>query len=155
MNADPVVMEYFPSTQTVEESDATIARGEVNFEQHGYGFWALEVPGEEPFAGFVGLQPVPADMPCAPAVEIGWRLTPRLWGRGLVTEAGRAALAYGFGHLELSEIVAFTAAGNARSRAVMERLGMTREPADDFLHPALPVGHPLQSHVLYRIAAPT
>jgi RimJ/RimL family protein N-acetyltransferase len=86
-----------------------------------------------------------------PCVEVGWRLAFEHWGRGYATEAARLALAYGFGSLALSEVVSFTSTGNHRSRAVMERLGMRRDPADDFDHPALPESHPLRRHVLYRI----
>ena len=85
--------------------------------------------------------------------EIGWTLARRHWGHGYATEAARAALAFGFDSLALPEIVSFTVPGNTRSRALMERLGMTRDPADDFDHPSIPDGHPLRRHVLYRLPA--
>jgi RimJ/RimL family protein N-acetyltransferase len=88
------------------------------------------------------------------AVEIAWRLTRLFWGGGYATEAARAALDYGFGKLGLAEIVAVTVPANARSRGVMERLGMIRQPADDFDHPNLPEG-PLKRHVLYRLRHPS
>ena len=149
MNADPAVMRHFPRPLTREESDALAERADAEFDQCGYGLWAVEVPGEAEFIGFVGLSlhrffPVP---------EIGWRLDRPFWGRGYATEAARAALEDGFARLGLREIVSFTSPLNTPSVAVMERLGMTHDPADDFDHPNLPEGHPLRHHVLYRIAA--
>ena len=104
------------------------------------------------FAGFVGLSPVPDEMPFAPAVEVGWRLARWAWGRGYATEAGVASLAYGFDALGVGEIVSFTAIPNEPSIAVMERIGMTRDPTGDFEHPLIAQGDPLRPHVLYRIA---
>jgi ribosomal-protein-alanine N-acetyltransferase len=145
-------MEYFERTLTRAESAQLIADIERGFEQRGYGLWALELPGEMELAGFVGLTPVDADLPCAPAVEIGWRMARAAWGRGLATEAARGVVRFAFEELELEELVATTSVPNRRSRAVMERLGMTRDPAGDFDHPRLAAGHPLAPHVLYRLA---
>jgi RimJ/RimL family protein N-acetyltransferase len=151
INADPAVMEHFPSTLSPQESTALADRIERCFEHRGYGLWAVEVLGEEDFIGFVGLAPVEVAVSFAPAVEIGWRLARSHWGRGLATEAARAALAFGFGELELAEVVSFTATRNLRSRGVMERLSMRRDPREDFEHPELAPGDPLREHVLYRI----
>jgi len=153
MNADPRVMEFFPGTLSRAESDALADRIEAHLRERGFGLWAIEAPGIAPFIGFAGLSVPRFDAPFMPCVEIGWRLAVAHWRKGYATEAARLALAYGFDTLELPEIVAFTAATNLRSRAVMERLGMHRDPADDFDHPALPEGDPLQRHVLYRLAA--
>ena len=152
LNADPAVMAHFPSRLDRAASDALAARIRAHHVAHGWGAWAVEVPGEEDFIGFVGLQRVPFEAPFTPAVEIAWRLARAHWGRGFATEAASAALAFGFERLALPEIVAFTVPANARSRAVMERLGMTRDPADDFDHPRLPEGHALRRHILYRMA---
>lgn len=151
MNADPEVMRHFPGLLTSEQSDAFVDRIERHFEEHGFGLWALELPGAAPFIGFAGLQ-IPSFMP---AVEVGWRLDKDFWGHGYATEAARAAIADGFERAGLAEIVSFTAPANVRSVAVMERLGMTHDPADDFDHPNLPEGHPLRRHVLYRISSNT
>jgi RimJ/RimL family protein N-acetyltransferase len=105
--------------------------------------------------GFAGLAVSGFEAHLTPAVEVGWRLARPAWGNGYATEAGRAALAFGFEQADLSEVVSFTSAGNVRSRAVMGRLGMSHDPADDFDHPSLPADDPLCRHVLYRIAAPT
>ena len=158
MSADPAVMEYFPATLSRAESDAVAERLKSLIEENGIGFWALEVPGEAPFIGFAGIQNVMFEAPFTPApparaVEIGWRLARAHWGKGYASEAARAALAYGFGELGLSEIVSFTAEGNLRSQAVMERIGMTRDAGGDFDHPNLPEGHKLRRHVLYRISS--
>jgi len=154
LNADPQVMEHFPATLTRAQSDALIEQIELCFKTHGYGAWAVEVPGEIELAGFVGLWPQnDPRLAFAPAVEIGWRLSRISWGRGIATEAATAALAYGFDRLGIEEVVSFTSAGNARSRAVMERLGMRHDPAEDFLHPQIDVAHRLARHVLYRLRA--
>lgn len=153
LNADPRVMEFFPAVLSRAESDGLAARIRLHMETHGFGLWAVEVPGTAPFIGFVGLMTVPPALPFAPAVEVGWRLAREHWGRGYATEAARAAVEFGFGVLGLGEIVSFTADRNRPSRAVMERLGMTYSPAEEFEHPSIPAGHPLQPHVLYRLAA--
>lgn len=154
LNADPAVMEHFPAPLTREESDALADRIEQDFERHGFGLWAVELRESGEFVGFTGLAVPPFEAHFTPAVEVGWRLARSAWGHGYATEAGRAALAFGFEGFGLEEIVSMTAVGNARSRAVMERLGMTRDPADDFDFPTLAVGDPLRPHVLYRLAAP-
>jgi RimJ/RimL family protein N-acetyltransferase len=151
LNADPVVMEHFPSTLDREASDAFADRIEAGFDARGYGLWAVEIPGEAEFIGFVGLALHDFPAHFTPAAEIGWRLARDYWGRGFATEAARTAIGDGFERVGLGEIVSFTAATNIRSVAVMQRLGMTHDPADDFDHPRLPVGHHLRRHVLYRL----
>jgi ribosomal-protein-alanine N-acetyltransferase len=150
MNADPEVMEFFPRVLTRGESDGLVERIEAGFERDGFGLWAVEVRETGEFVGFAGLNRVGFEAPFTPAVEVGWRLARAAWGNGYATEAGRAALAFGFERVGLAEIVSFTTVANHRSRAVMERLGMTRDPAEDFEHPSLPSGHPQRPHVLYR-----
>jgi RimJ/RimL family protein N-acetyltransferase len=150
MNADPRVMEFFPKPLNRTESDARAAGIRDHFVRHGFGLWAVEAPGVADFIGFVGLSVPGFEAHFTPCVEIGWRLAHEHWGKGYATEAALAALDFGFRGLVLEEIVSFTVPANRRSRAVMERIGMTRSPADDFDHPALPEGHPLQRHVLYR-----
>lgn len=152
LNADPVAMEFFASTLTRDESDAMVGRLRAAIEVNGWGFWCLEIDGH--CAGFTGLNVPTFDAPFMPALEIGWRMLPRYWGRGYATEAARLALEHGFGVLKAREIVAFTAPVNARSRAVMERLGMRHDLTGDFDHPRVAVGHPLRRHVLYRISRP-
>lgn len=151
MSADPRVMEFFPSTYTRERADETFARFRDGLAERGYGWWALEIPGVMPFAGTVAIAHVPADVPCAPAVEVGWRLAVAAWGHGFATEAAAEALRFGFATLEIDEIVAFTAAINVRSRRVMERLGMRHDRARDFAHPRIGDDSPLKAHVLYGL----
>ena len=151
LNADPAVMEHFPNPLSQEESTASAERIQAHIARHGFGFWAVEAPGVAPFIGFVGLAHVPFEAPFTPAVEMGWRLARACWGQGYGSEAARAAVADGFGRLDLPEIVSFTVPGNWRSRRVMERIGAMRDPAGGFDHPRLPEGHPLRSHVLYRL----
>lgn len=151
MNADPVVMECFPNTLSAEESDAVVERIARHFDELGFGLWAVEVKDGASFIGFVGLSTPRFEAHFTPCVEIGWRLAAPYWGQGYATEGARAALDFGFRHAGLDEIVSLTAVQNQRSRRVMERIGMTRSPAEDFDHPVLPAGHRLARHVLYRI----
>ena len=151
LNADPQVMEFFPKVLTRAESDAVAGRIRDHFARHGFGFWAVEAPGAADFVGFVGLAVPSFAAHFTPCVEIGWRLAREHWGHGYATEAATAALAFGFGDRALEEIVAFTVPANIPSRRVMGRLGMRRLPSDDFEHPAIADGHPLRSHVLYRL----
>ena len=153
MNSDARVMEFFRSRLSRAESDAMVDGIERHFSQHGFGLWALEVPAVAPLVGFVGLAIARFDAPFTPCVEVGWRLAFEHWGHGYATEAARLALGYGFGTLALPQIVSFTSAANHRSRAVMERLGMRHDAADDFDYPTMPEGHPLRPHVLYRLGA--
>lgn len=151
MNADPRVMEHFPAPMTRAESDAMIDRIEARFSDRGYSLWAAELRPTGEFIGFIGLSVPGFQARFTPCVEIGWRLAAAYWGRGLATEGAQAVVRHGFEVLGLNELVSFTTEGNMRSRRVMERLGMTRNPADDFDHPNIPAGHPMRPHVLYRL----
>ena len=157
MNADPTVMEFFPKLMSRAESDALAERADALFDTFGYGLFAIEAQGETAFAGFVGLSPFtaaePAPLPFAPGVEVGWRLAHGVWGRGYAPEAAAACLKLGFA-AGLDEIVSFTSVINERSQSVMRKIGMRRDPADDFAHPRLAESDPLRPHVLYRIRRP-
>lgn len=133
------------------ESDAFVDRILESWSTRGFGLFAVEVPGEARFIGFVGLAYHDFPAPFTPCVEVGWRLARAHWRRGYATEAARESLRFGFDELGLDEIVSMTYRGNLRSRAVMERIGMSHDPADDFDHPRVPAGHPVRPHVLYRI----
>ena len=153
LNTHPDVVASLGPAPTRSESDAMVERFTAELEREGWGLWAVEVPGGTPFAGMVGLHRMSASMPCAPAVEVGWRLHPDTWGRGYATEAAAASLRYGFDQGGLEEIVAITTTQNVRSQAVMARLGMVRDLEGDFDHPSVPEGSPLRRHVLYRVTA--
>jgi RimJ/RimL family protein N-acetyltransferase len=158
MNGDPEVMEFYPAPppeaqSAVERSAAHVERIEAGFAERGFGLWAVELPGEAGFIGFIGLQPVDAQLPFVPAVEVGWRLARPFWGRGLATEGAAASMRFAFEELELPSLVAYTAAVNARSRRVMERLRMRRDPGEDFAYPGIAAGDRLCEHVLYRADA--
>ncbi|MFH8371124.1 GNAT family N-acetyltransferase [Streptomyces sp. NPDC018031] len=152
MNADPEVREHLGELLTREESDAAVALMQAGFDQRGYGWWALETRETGEFIGRAGLDEVGGDMPFT-GVDVGWRLARSAWGRGYATEAALACLAFGFEALGLPEVVASTTVDNLRSQAVMRRIGMTRDPADDFEDPSVPEG-PLRPCVLYRIPRP-
>jgi RimJ/RimL family protein N-acetyltransferase len=154
LNADPEVMRYFPSTRTRAESDALVDRLDAAIEADGFGLWAVERRDSGAFVGFVGLSRPTFDPALVGQVEIGWRLAREAWGQGVATEAAREVVRFAFdpSGADLPALVSFTAATNEPSRRVMRRLGMTHDPADDFEHPALPRGHALRPHVLYRLS---
>jgi RimJ/RimL family protein N-acetyltransferase len=153
LNTHPLVVESLGSSPSRAESDALIDRFSEEMARDGWAPWAVGVAGGAPFVGMTGLHRVNASLPCAPAVEVAWRLHPQHWGHGYATEAAAAALDYGFGEAGLDEIIAFTTTLNTRSQAVMERIGMVRDPEGDFDHPREPEGSPLRRHVLYRATA--
>jgi RimJ/RimL family protein N-acetyltransferase len=151
VNADPRVAEFLRGTLDRAASDALVDRIRDHWATNGHGLWAVERVDDGAFLGFVGLATHAFEAAFMPSVEVGWRLAAAAWGHGYATEAARAALRFGFEDLELAEIVSFTVPANVKSRAVMERLGMTRDAAGDFEHPRFPEGHRLRQHVLYRL----
>ena len=150
LNADPEVMEYYPSTLTETQSHAFADKVKNLMAQRGWGFWAIELKETHHFIGFVGLHKPEITLPFTPCVEIGWRLARTHWGRGYVTEAGQEILRFGFEKLLLTEIVSFTAIINQRSERVMQRLGMINTQ-QNFNHPNIIAGDRLQEHILYKI----
>jgi RimJ/RimL family protein N-acetyltransferase len=156
MNQDPAVMEFMQGLQDPEVSNAFIDKVEAHWDAHGWGLWALEVPGVAPFVGFTGLWPATHVLGYGSA-ETGWRLARSAWGHGYATEAAREALRYGFREVGMDEIVSFTVPENVRSRAVMERIGLERVPDGDFDHPSVDaIAYPhIVRHVLYRLDRPT
>jgi RimJ/RimL family protein N-acetyltransferase len=151
LNADPCVMEFMPGRLTPEASDELMERVQRHFEIHGFGLFAAELRMDHSFLGFIGLSIPNFDAPFMPAIEVGWRIAARHWGKGLATEGAHEVLRFGFESVGLDSAVSFTVPGNVRSLRIMEKLGMTHDPADDFDHPRLPAGHALQRHVLYRL----
>jgi RimJ/RimL family protein N-acetyltransferase len=151
INADPRVMEFLPGLLAPDESDKLLDRADAHFEQHGFGPFAAELREEGTFLGYIGLYVPAFEAHFTPAVEIGWRLDANYWGCGLATEGAHAVVRHAFTDLGLDRLVSFTVPDNLRSRRVMEKLGMTHDPRDDFDHPRLPEGHPLRRHVLYRL----
>lgn len=151
LNADPRVTEHLPTALSRRETEALVERIRAHWGEHRFGLWVVEVSGITSFAGTVGLTRVRFDAHFTPAVEVSWRLDPARWGQGYATEAARAAVRFGFDTVGLDEVVAITVPRNTRSRRVMERLGMVRDPRDDFEHPGLAPGHVLRPHVLYRL----
>ncbi len=153
LNADPEVMAYFPAVLSRQESDATAARVRQGIDRVGYGFFAVEVKEGPSFVGMIGIN-VPsysAWMPCGPCLEVGWRLSRTAWGKGYASEGARACLGLGFQVLQVTRIHSFTTVGNTRSRAVMQRIGMERDPSADFDHPMVAADSPVARHVLYHI----
>ncbi|HEY3284577.1 MAG TPA: GNAT family N-acetyltransferase [Armatimonadota bacterium] len=154
LNADPRVMELMPAKLSPEESDRFMDRMQAGLQERGYGLLAAELRDTGECLGLVGLAAPQFQAHFTPCVEVGWRLLPEFWGRGFATEGARACLQHAFGEVGLQEVVSFTVPHNLRSRRVMEKLGMSHQPEDDFDHPNLPEGHPLRRHVLYRLRRP-
>ncbi|ODN70729.1 GNAT family N-acetyltransferase [Methylobrevis pamukkalensis] len=150
---DPEVMEFFPDRLDLAGTEAVIARLEQRRRDGGFGMLAAEIRATGDFVGVIGLQRVPYDAAFTPAVEVGWRLARAHWGKGYASEGAGGCLAHGFSE-GLTEIVAVAHVANVKSHAVMERIGMSRDLAADFDHPALPAGHRLGRHGLWRIARP-
>lgn len=153
LNSDPEVMQYFPALISAEESRAMLERLRRGIEERGWGLWAVDVGGE--CAGFTGLAQPRFEAAFTPCVEIGWRLRREFWGRGIAFAAAQQAERYAWEQLRLAELVSFTTTANARSRRLMERLGFRHDASGDFEHPAIPVGHPIRPHVLYRKSNPS
>jgi RimJ/RimL family protein N-acetyltransferase len=155
INSDERVMEFFPFRRDRAAADAKMDELRAIIDRDGYGFAAAEIAASGQCIGFVGITGTD-HLPFLPAgtIEIGWRLAPEFWGKGYVTEAAEAWLAYGFEKLGLGEIVSFAVANNHRSTAVMQRLGMTADPSADFDYPDTPDSHPaLKRHVFYRLTS--
>ena len=148
---DPAVMEFLLPAKDRAAIDTIVGRIRTHFDQHGYGWWAAELQKTGAFIGFIGLVHIPFEAHFTPAVEVGWRLASAYWGQGYATEGARASLAAAFTQLGLDEIVSITVPANQRSWRVMQRIGMRRDPADDFDHPRVPDGSAMKRHVLYRI----
>ena len=151
LNADPLVMEHFPTSLKRHQSDAMMDRCVEELQRDGYGLWAVEVRTSHEFIGFVGLTVPHWEAPFTPCTEIGWRLARSAWGHGYATEAANAATATAFGPAGLDEVVSFTTIRNLRSQQVMQRIGMTRDPHGDFDHPHVTESS-LRRHVLYRLS---
>jgi 3-dehydroquinate dehydratase/shikimate dehydrogenase len=151
LNADPRVMEYFPSTLSRKESDTLLKSGYAHIKKYGWGKWAVALIDTGEFIGRIGLEEVNFQAPFSPNIELGYRIAFEYWGKGYASEGAKAVLGYGFNHLNLNEIVAFTPAQNLRSQQVMQRIGMYRDSNEDFDHPKLAEDHPLKRHFLYRL----
>jgi RimJ/RimL family protein N-acetyltransferase len=152
MNADPVVMRYFPEIADRAASDVSIDWMEVLFDRQGFGLWVLELAETGEFLGFTGLNPMPGGVPGAGGMEVGWRLAQHAWHHGYATEAAIAAVGVAFDGIGLDELWSMTAVFNMPSQAVMRRIGMT--PHAYFEHPRIERGHRLRPHVAYRMQRP-
>lgn len=154
MGNDPEVMRYLGPLMSRADAEAARERMDAILASHGFCFWAIERKADGAFIGFCGLKPGPAGTPIADKVEIGWRLARDAWGQGYAREAAQASIDWGWTKTDTPEIAAITSIDNVRSWGLMERLGMTRDHASDFDHPAVAIGDPLRPHILYRIARP-
>ena len=154
LNGDLRVMEFLPGPLSPPESDELFDKIQNHIRTHGFGLYAAELAIEPSFIGYIGLAIPSFEAKFTPCVEIGWRLAAEHWNQGLATEGARAVVRHAFENLGIPELVSFTVPANRPSRRVMEKLGMTRDPMEDFENPRLPEGHPLRRHVLYRLRSP-
>jgi RimJ/RimL family protein N-acetyltransferase len=161
--ADPEAMRFIGGFGDGDRAEAqrTVENWIARWDANGFGQFSVLRREDGRWIGRSGLLVwdravwLPSTLPEAaePEIELGWTFVREHWGRGYATEAARAVLTHAWDRLGLDEVLSFTAVGNAPSRAVMTRIGMTHDPADDFDHPRLPEGHPLRRHVLYRVQA--
>jgi ribosomal-protein-alanine N-acetyltransferase len=151
MCSNKKVMEFFPKIQTPEESYEMARKIQSLINERGWGLWAVEIPNQHAFIGFIGLHAPQYDLPCSPCVEVGWRLSSQYWGKGYATEGAKAALEFAFNTLQLSEVVSFTTVGNVRSVSVMKKIGM-QDSGQNFMHPGIDESHPQCEYVLYKIS---
>jgi RimJ/RimL family protein N-acetyltransferase len=154
LNGDPRVGDWLGGPIDRAASDAAIDRINAHVAEHGFGFWAAERRADGRLIGMIGLARMTPELPPSPAVEAGWRLAPEAWGQGFAVEGAQAALAWGLANICADEIIAITAVGNLRSRAVMQRVGMVERPERSFDHPRLAPDHPLRRHVVYSVRRP-
>jgi RimJ/RimL family protein N-acetyltransferase len=130
LNADPEVAADLGGPLPRAASDAKLDRYRATFDRHGYSRLVIE-DSRGTFLGYAGLMPSSPGHPLGPHAEIGWRLVRTAWGKGYATEAAQAVLEDAFAR-GLGEVLAYTAADNVRSQAVMARIGMRRDPLLDF-----------------------
>jgi 3-dehydroquinate dehydratase / shikimate dehydrogenase len=154
MNADPIVMEYFPAPLSNEESNQFANKIQKELSEEEFGLWAVEIPNISPFIGFIGLHRADFDADFCPCIEIGWRLAKEYWGKGYATEGAKAVLEYAFNTLKLNEVLSFTATINDRSQKVMRRIGMEHDLTGSFEHSMVSENSPIKPHVLYRKRKP-
>jgi len=152
IDQDPKVREFLLGTADREKTAAGVRKIIRHYDDHGFSLYAVELKSTHEMIGWCGLMIPSFEAHFTPAVEIGWRLSSNQWHHGYATEAATAVLKYAFENLKLKEVVSFTAAGNIKSRRVMEKIGLEHNPDDDFDHPKIEKSHPLCRHVLYRIS---
>ncbi|GAB5525626.1 MAG: GNAT family N-acetyltransferase [Roseivirga sp.] len=152
LNADEEVMEFFPSTLSLQQTKEAIGRYQRHFKTHGFGWYAVDLLATDTFIGFIGFSKTEMDVSFSPCIEIGWRLAKPYWGKGLATEGAQICLNYGWHTLGFTEVYSFTASINQRSARVMKKLGMVYQGT--FLHPKVEKGHSLEEHRLYKVSKP-
>jgi len=150
MNRDPYVRQFYADHNSVQQSRDFLARAKERDLRDGYFFQPIIEKASNSFIGYVGLSKIDFEAAFTGSTEIGWTLRHDNWGKGYATEMAGALIDHAFAVLELAEVIAFTVPINARSRRVMEKLGMNHEEDEGFEHPMVPEGHPYRFQVLYR-----
>ncbi len=150
INADPVVMEFFPAIKTLKETDEFIRRMQQQMAEKGYCYFAVDRLDCGVFIGFIGLSEQTFEAGFTPFVDIGWRLAKEEWGKGYATEGARRCLVYAFEQLQIGKVNAIAPKINLRSEKIMKKAGMQK--AMDFMHPLLVHDERLRDCVLYELA---
>lgn len=149
INSNNKVMKYFPKPLSIEESNGFVDRINSEFEETGFGLYAVEIKETGEFIGYVGFHRFTFDVPFSPGWEIGWRISDKFWNKGYATEAAMACIKYAREKKLCNRLYSFTAVPNIASENVMKRLEMSFEGL--FMHPALAEGHWLKEHKLYSL----
>lgn len=149
MNANPKVMQFFPKLYSSEESQIQFKRFKDQFQKNGYCFYPVDELKSGKFIGFIGLSETNFTADFTPCIEIGWRLLPQFWNKGFATEGAKRCIVHAFEVLDIEELYAFTAKINVPSENVMKKIGM--KCIEEFNHPKLESGHPLEEHILYYL----
>lgn len=149
INSNNKVMRYFPKPLSIDESNGFVDRINSEFEETGFGLYAVEIKETGEFIGYVGFHRFAFDVPFSPGWEIGWRISDKFWNKGYATEAAMACIKYAQEKKLCNRLYSFTAVPNIASENVMKRIGMSFEGL--FMHPALAEGHWLKEHKLYSL----
>ena len=147
VNADPVVMEFFPSIQGFQQTVDFVRRMQKQFAEKGYCYFAVDKLDREEWIGFIGLSDQDYKADFTPCIDIGWRLKQSAWHNGFATEGAKRCMEYGLTNLGLLKVFAVAPKINARSEHIMKSIGMFK--VSEFDHPALREDTRLNPCILY------
>ena len=149
INSDAEVMQFFPKTQTQDDTANFIKRMQKSYAENGFCYFAVELLSTGEFIGFIGLSIQTFEADFTPITDIGWRLSKNTWGKGFATEGAKRCLTYAFDNLKLDKVLSTSPIINTPSINIMEKIGMLK--VKEFEHPLLLNNEKLKKCVLYRI----
>jgi RimJ/RimL family protein N-acetyltransferase len=147
MNADPVVMEFFPGLLDDQQTEAFVRRIQKQFDQKGYCYFAVDKRDHQEWIGCIGLTDQVFNAQFIPYVDIGWGLKRNAWTNGFAAEGAKKCLEYGWKDFGLEKIYAIAPKINIRSEHIMKKVGM--EKVLEFDHPSLSMDTRLNPFILY------